>query len=108
MPDWRKELTTEQQGKLSAELQLWLDGQEPDTLEINMPRPGHVQVYSCYAAPVFGEAVSHFQGLGLDAEEADEVSAGVLSRRQLLDLAKDPQVIALTPVGRSQTSGYQR
>lgn len=100
-----EDLTAAELAKVSFELRQWLNGLDPSTSSavvgtgqtINQ-EDGHVHVWANVAEELPPALVPHFVSLGLDAEEYMLALPGSVDRDQLMEIARDPLIIAVSPI----------
>lgn len=102
MSTWRDGLTQAQQHKVAIVLQRWLDGEDAGALDLIEGEPGTAKIHARLGEELDPARVDEFRALGLDAEPDMLVVPGIVTRPQLLEIVRHPDVIAVNPVGRSQ------
>ena len=100
---WQGELRRPELGKITEKLWLWLDGDAPDGLELaSMGGEERLRITAKLETPLDADQVGLLTSLGLEATEGDETTSGLLTRQQLLDLARETNVLRIDPAGAAE------
>lgn len=97
LPDvsWQASLSRRELGKLELHLWQWLDGDASEDLGSLEDEGSTVRVSVRLRHALYEDEVAHYQRLGLTAAEGDDAPTGQVTRAQLLELARDHNVLEL-------------
>lgn len=95
---WQTELRRAELGKITEKLWLYLDGDAPEGVTISAAGADElVRVTAKLDAPLAADQLGLLTSLGLEAAEGDDSATGLLTRAQLLDLAREANVVRIDP-----------
>ena len=102
---WQTELRRPELGKITEKLWLWLDGDAPEGLDLaSLGGEDRLRITAKLDAPLDADQVGLLTSLGLEATEGDDSTTGLLTRQQLLDLAREANVVRIDPAADAEAA----
>jgi hypothetical protein len=93
---WQSELESAEQMKVTERVWLFLDGDQPEGVETSAEAlEPQIRVTAKLRHAVAADDVDYYASFGLDAAEGAEAPSGFVTRAQLLELARDRNVVRL-------------
>ena len=98
LPDvsWQAGLSRSELGKVALPLWRWLDGDSTEDLGLLEDDGETVHVTIRLRHELYEDEVAHYQRLGLAATQGESAPSGRVTRAQLLELARDHNVLELS------------
>ncbi len=92
---WQADLDRREQGRIAQPLWLWLDGDLPEGVDVLGVEDPKVRVTAKLRHALYEDEIDHFARLGFDAVEGSAEIQGLVTRDQLLEAAREHNVLRL-------------